>query len=78
MVREWLERVGVKTLFIEPGSPWENGYNESPDIIGAPGRTAKSRDLLLAEGGADPDRTVEAGVQHDPASQLTWIPAASF
>lgn len=28
-VREWLLRVGVKTLFIEPGSPWENGYNES-------------------------------------------------
>jgi transposase InsO family protein len=21
--------VGVRTLFIEPGSPWENGYNES-------------------------------------------------
>ena len=28
-VREWLERVRVKTLFIEPGSPWENGYVES-------------------------------------------------
>ena len=28
-VREWLERVEVKTLFIEPGSPWENGYVES-------------------------------------------------
>ncbi len=28
-LREWLHRVGVKTLFIEPGSPWENGYNES-------------------------------------------------
>ena len=28
-VRSWLERVGVKTLFIEPGSPWENGYIES-------------------------------------------------
>ena len=28
-VREWLERVGVQTLFIEPGSPWENGYIES-------------------------------------------------
>ena len=28
-VRDWLSRVGVKTLFIEPGSPWENGYNES-------------------------------------------------
>ena len=28
-VRAWLARVGVKTLFIESGSPWENGYNES-------------------------------------------------
>ena len=28
-VREWLELVGVNTLFIEPGSPWENGYIES-------------------------------------------------
>lgn len=28
-VRSWLTEVGVKTLFIEPGSPWENGYIES-------------------------------------------------
>jgi putative transposase len=28
-VREWLADLGVRTLFIEPGSPWENGYNES-------------------------------------------------
>ena len=28
-LREWFERIGVQTLFIEPGSPWENGYNES-------------------------------------------------
>ncbi len=28
-VREWLGRLGVGTLFIEPGSPWENGYCES-------------------------------------------------
>lgn len=28
-VRGWLGRIGVKTLFIEPGSPWENGYCES-------------------------------------------------
>ena len=28
-VRAWLAEVGVKTLFIEPGSPWENGYVES-------------------------------------------------
>lgn len=28
-VRQWLAQVGVGTLFIEPGSPWENGYGES-------------------------------------------------
>ena len=29
IVRHWLSRLGVQTLFIEPGSPWENGYIES-------------------------------------------------
>ena len=29
VVRDWLRRMGSKTLFIAPGSPWENGYNES-------------------------------------------------
>lgn len=38
-VRDWLTRLGVQTLFIEPGSPWENGYAES--FIG------KMRDELL-------------------------------
>ncbi len=28
-VRAWMQRLGVKTLYIEPGSPWENGYVES-------------------------------------------------
>jgi transposase InsO family protein len=28
-VRKWLHLLGVGTLFIEPGSPWENGYVES-------------------------------------------------
>jgi len=28
-LREWLNRVKMKTLFIESGSPWENGYIES-------------------------------------------------
>ena len=29
VVRNWLGRIGVKNPFIEPGNPWENGYNES-------------------------------------------------
>ena len=39
-LREWLKRLEVKTLFIEPGSPWENGYCESFN--------SKLRDELLA------------------------------
>jgi putative transposase len=39
-VRAWLGRIGVKMLFIEPGSPWENGYCE--------GFNSKLRDELLA------------------------------
>ena len=27
--RDWIAAVGAKTAFIEPGSPWENGYCES-------------------------------------------------
>jgi putative transposase len=29
IVRSWLAKLGAKTLYIEPGSPWENGYCES-------------------------------------------------
>ena len=39
-VRYWLGRMAVKTLYIEPGSPWENGYCESFN--------SKLRDELLA------------------------------
>jgi transposase InsO family protein len=28
-VRDWITAVGAKTAYIEPGSPWENGYCES-------------------------------------------------
>ena len=52
-VREWIATVGARTAFIEPGSPWENGYCESFN--------SKLRDELLkgevlAEG--------EGGLQH--------------
>ena len=28
-VHKWLGKIGVKTLYITPASPWENGYNEN-------------------------------------------------
>jgi putative transposase len=29
VIRVWVSQVGIETLYIEPGSPWENGYAES-------------------------------------------------
>ena len=29
VLRQWLSGLGAKSLYIEPGSPWENGYCES-------------------------------------------------
>ena len=40
LIRQWLAALHVETLFIEPGSPWENGYLESSN--------GKLRDDLLA------------------------------
>ena len=61
-VRLWLQGVGATTLFITPGSPWENGYVESFD--------GKLRDELLDRelfdtlwGGAGPHRAVAPRVQ---------------
>ena len=55
-VRDRIERIGAKTLFIDPGSPWENGYNESFN--------GKLRDELLnVERGGGAYRGVEGDVQ---------------
>ena len=29
LLRDWLEKAKIKTLYIDPGSPWQNGYVES-------------------------------------------------
>jgi len=75
-VRDWLERLGVKTAYIEPGSPWENGYNESFN--------GKLRDELL--NGEIFDTLLEAKVLIErwrreyntirPHSALGYIPPA--
>ena len=75
-VRKWLVNLGIKTLYIEPGSPWENGYVES--FIG------KFRDELLI--GEIFDTLLEARVviefwrreynQFRPHSSLGYRPPA--
>ena len=72
MVREWLARNGVKTLYIEPGSPWENGYNESfngklrDELL-------NGEDLLLTQGGPGTDRAMAASLQHGQAAQCVGL-----
>lgn len=77
-VRKWLKASGVQTLFIEPGSPWENGYVESFN--------GKLRDeclngelfLSLAEARYVVDRWRMDYNHHRPHSMLGWQTPATF
>ena len=73
-VKGWATGVGAKTAYIEPGSPWENGYVESFN--------GKLRDELLnmevqhAPRPQDPDRAMAGALQHRATTLLLGIPAA--
>ena len=77
-VRKWLKQSGVGTLFIEPGSPWENGYVESFN--------GKLKDeclngelfLSLAEARYIVDRWRLDYNHHRPHSMLGWRTPAAF
>jgi hypothetical protein len=75
VVREWLHRVGVKTLYIEPGSPWENGYVESFNgklrdelLNGEIFSTLQEAKVLI--------ESVAEALQHHQAAQLAGLPPA--
>jgi len=71
-LREWIAAVGAKTAYIEPGSPWENGYCESFN--------GKLRDELLngeifctlKEAGRY--RSLAEVLQHRPPALIVGIP----
>ncbi len=71
-VRAWLAWVCAKTLYIEPGSPWENGYVKSFN--------GKLRDELLeflrAARGEGPDRALARALQPGAPAQLAGVQAA--
>ena len=77
-VKKWLEASRVETLFIEPGSPWENGYIESFN--------GKLRDecldgelfLSLAEARYIVERWRLDYNHHRPHSRLGWQSPAAF
>ena len=69
-LRKWLSAVGAKTLYIEPGSPWENGYCES---FNGKLRDECRRDLLFVEGGASGNRAVASALQHGAAAFVAGV-----
>jgi len=77
-IRRYLDRAGVATLYIEPGSPWENGYAESFH--------SRVRDELLnAElfGGLRDAKSLAAWWKNEynhrrPHSSLGYMPPARY
>jgi transposase InsO family protein len=59
-VRGWIAAVGARTAYIEPGSPWENGYCESFN--------ARFRDELLRRTFATV--AMEAGILEEVVGRL--------
>src|SRR6201987_5070299 len=75
-LRKWLADTGAKTLYIEPGSPWENGYCESFN--------SKLRDEFLnpeifysIKRASRAGRTLAHPLQHRQTTLLTGIQATS-
>ena len=77
-VRKWLKKAGVGTLFIEPGSPWENGYIES--FNGKLEDECLNGELFLslAEARYIVDRWRMDYNHHRPHSMLNWMTPAAF
>jgi putative transposase len=77
-IQKWLKKLGVQTLYIEPGSPWENGYAESFH--------SRLRDELLATelfASVDHARACVNAWREDynnyrPHSSLCGLPPAEF
>ena len=74
-VRDWIAAVGATTAYIEPGSPWENGYCESFN--------SKLRDELLngeifytLKEAQVRHRKLAASLQHAPPALIARLQAA--
>jgi transposase InsO family protein len=75
-VRDWIAAVGAKTAYIEPGSPWENGYVESfnsklrDELLNGEVFYSLREAQILIEGWRRHYNTIR------PHSALRWTPPA--
>ena len=71
-VQKWLGQIGVKTLYIAPGSPWENGYNES--FNGSLRDELLNGEIFYSLREAQiVNRELASSLQRDPASRFTRL-----
>jgi transposase InsO family protein len=74
-VQDWINAVGAKTAYIEPGSPWENGYCESFNARFSD-EFLNRRNILQPARGTNPDRRMEETLQHQTTTQCSGLPPA--
>lgn len=77
-VKEWLKKSGVETLYIEPGSPWENAFVES--FNGRFRDELLNREVLtsLTEAKVMVRQYVKEYNEHRPHSSLGYLPPATY
>lgn len=77
-IKEWLATAGVKTLYIEPGSPWENGYSESFNSRFREEHLNRELFTSLTEAKVLNERYRLAHNHERPHSSLGWRTPAEF
>ena len=77
-IREWLAESGVKTLYIEPGSPWENAYCESFNSRFRDELLNRELFTSLAEAGVITEDYRLAYNHQRPHSSLSYLTPAAF
>ena len=71
-VRDWIGAVGAKTAYIEPGSPWENGYCEKLQLE-ASLRATRWRDFLYLGGSQSDHRKLASLLQRNSAALIARL-----
>ena len=73
IVRGWFAKLGATTLYVEPGSPWENGYCKSFNGK-LRDELPQRRNLLQPQGGKYRHRAMAQALQHDQTALIAGLP----
>ena len=74
VLRQWLAGLGTKSLYIEPGSPWENGYCES--FNGKLRDECLNGEIFYSLKEAHHHRKLAQSLQHQTPTLCAWLSPA--